>query len=356
MLQGRSIVQLAQEIERQKVAKKDYIANTSQMNMVVTEPDGDGKRHTRLELPDIDSFGINDIAHDQIGTKLGIPSKYYDRLLNEEPELLAENVNTWLHKQPSQRMVRTLDGTARAFLSDRFRRIDHAEVAEAVLPIIGEMKDATVESCELTDKRMYLKVLNPRVQTEIVQGDVVQSGLLITNSEVGMGSVSVMPLVYRLVCKNGMIAADSGMRKFHTGRVNEADGNYEIFRSITIEADDKAFIMKLQDIVRATAEIVQFERIVASMKMGTEIKITSPDVPKVVQLASKNYGLTEHEGKGVLDHLIRGGDLSLYGLANSVTHTAQDIDNYDRSTELEMVGYQILTMPRNEWHRLNAAA
>jgi len=356
MLQGKSLVQLAAEIERQKVAKKDFIASTSQMNMVITEPDENGKRFPRLGIADMDPLAINEIAHNQIGAKLEIPSKYYDRLLNEEPELLAENVNTWLHKKPSQRMIRTLDGTARAYLSDRYRRIDNAEVAEAVLPIISGMKDATVESCEITESRMYLKVLNPRIQTEITQGDVVQSGILITNSEVGMGSVSVMPLVYRLVCKNGMIAADSGMRKFHTGRINEADGNMEIFRSVTIEADDKAFIMKLQDIVHATAEIIQFERIVSAMKLGTETKITSPDVPKVVQLASKNYGLTEYEGKGVLDHLIRGGDLSLYGLANSVTHTAQDVKNYDRSTELEMVGWQMLNMPRTEWHRLNTAA
>ena len=355
MLQGRSLEQLAVEIKRQNEAKKDFIVNTGEMFMGVTEPNEDGKQFTRLKLHDMAPFTINSIAHDQIGAKLGIPAKYYDRMLAEEPGLLATNVNHWFQRQPSQRMIRTLDGTTRAFLSDRYRRIDNEEVAEAVLPIIGEMKDATVESCQLTDKRMYLKVLNPRVQTEITQGDIVQSGLLITNSEVGMGSVSVMPLVYRLICKNGMIAADSGMRKFHTGRINEADWNYEIFRSVTIEADDKAFVMKLQDIVRATAEIVQFERIVAAMKMGTEAKITSSDVPKVVQLATRDYGLTEHEGKGVLDHLIRGGDLSLYGLANSVTHAAQDVDNYDRSTELEMVGWQMLNMTRADWHSLNAA-
>jgi hypothetical protein len=202
---------------------------------------------------------------------------------------------------------------------------------------------------------MYIKILNPRVQTEIVPGDLVQSGLLIANSEVGIGSVSVMPLVFRMVCKNGMIAADSGIRKFHTGRVNETDGNYEIFRDVTIEADDKAFMLKLQDIVRAAAEIVQFERIVAAMKTGATTRITSPDIPKVVQLTSKNYGLTETEGKGVLAHLIRGGDLSLYGMANAVTRQAQDVEDYDRSTDLEVTGWSILNMPCNEWAHINAA-
>jgi len=221
--------------------------------------------------------------------------------------------------------------------------------------MIAEMKDATVESCEITEKRMYLKVVNHRITTEIVPGDIVQSGLLISNSETGLGSVSVMPLVYRLVCKNGMIAADSGQRKFHSGRVNEADGDHEIYRTETIQADDKAFIMKLQDIVRATADAVQFERIVSVMKTGTTARITG-GVQEVVELASKAYGIQEHEQKGVLNYLIQGGDLSLYGLANAVTHEAQDVKSYDRSTELEMVGWQMLNMKRKEWALINEKA
>ena len=312
MLQGRSLQELALELERQKSAKADYLADTRELRMdMVLDFNSDtftpalrmGTNGNTLTL------GINEIAHNQIAYQTGIPYKYYSRMQSEDPDLLTRNVNTWFQKEPQTRMVRTLDGTARAFLSDRYRRIDHAEIAEAVLPMIGDMPDATVESCQLTDKRMYIKVLNPRVQTEIVPGDVVQSGLLISNSEVGFGSVSVMPLVYRLVCSNGMIAADSGRRKFHIGRVNECDDNYEVFRSVTIEAEDKAFILKLQDIVRATADSIQFERIVTAMKTAADAKITSPDIPQVVQLASKAFGLTEGEGKGVLDHLIRGSDI-----------------------------------------------
>jgi hypothetical protein len=201
---------------------------------------------------------------------------------------------------------------------------------------------------------MYLKVVNPRITTEVVKGDVVQSGLLISNSETGLGSVSVMPLVYRLVCSNGMIAADSGKRKFHAGRTNESDDGYEIYRDETIAADDRAFIMKLQDIVRATADSLQFERIVSVMRTGTTAKITG-DVPTVVELASKNYGIIEREAQGVLDFLIRGGDLSLYGLVNAVTRQAQEVKSYDRSTELEMTAWQMLSMPRREWESINAA-
>jgi hypothetical protein len=113
--------------------------------------------------------------------------------------------------------------------------------------------------------------------------------------------------------------------------------------------------MKLQDIVRATADMVQFERIVSTMKLATDAKITSNNVPAVVQLAAKSYGLFERESQNVLDHLIRGKELSLYGLANAVTRHAQDVDSYDRSTELEMTAWNLLNMGRSEWARLNAA-
>ena len=352
MKDGKTLQELAIEIERQNNAKKDYIANTKQIQMMVAEDKNQG--FPVLNLQGLPNFGINEIAHDQIGTKLGIPSKYYNKMLNDDPELLATNVNRWFQKEPSARMVRTLDGTVRAFLSDRYRRIDNYEIAQAIFPMIADMQGAKVESCEITDKRMYLKIVNPRVESEIVPGDIVQSGLLISNSETGLGAISIMPLVYRLVCKNGMIAADSGQRRFHIGRTNEADCNYEIFRSETIEADDKAFIMKLQDTVRATADKVQFKKIVAVMQRGATAKITG-DVPGIVELTAKTYGLFEKESKGVLDHLIRGEELSLYGLANAITRQAQDVECYDRSTELEITAWQILNMPHNDWQRLNAA-
>jgi hypothetical protein len=47
--------------------------------------------------------------------------------------------------------------------------------------------------------------------------------------------------------------------------------------------------------------------------------------------------------------------VSLYGLANAVTRHAQDVESYDRSTELETTAWSMLTMPRNEWEKLNAA-
>jgi hypothetical protein len=202
---------------------------------------------------------------------------------------------------------------------------------------------------------MYIKVVQPRVQDEVKKGDIVQAGLVISNSEVGMGSVSVSPLIYRLVCTNGMIANDNAIRKYHAGRTNESMENFDIYRDETIEADDRAFLMKIEDTVNAAVDQARFAKLVDKLRESADAKIEAPTVPKVVELTAKEYRFTEKESAGILGHLISGGDLSLYGLANAVTRQSQDIADYDRATELETAGYRIITMAPTLWRKLNQA-
>ena len=357
MKTGRTLSEMAQELDRQLHAKKDYLVDTRALTMTVPEVGpaltiASGSQSTAPMI-------VNDIAHRQIGQYLGIPAKYYDKMRAELPDLLAHNVNQWLLSQPDTRMIRTLDGTARAFLSDKYRRIDNYEVAQTVLPIIarmGQQDGATIESCELTESRMYLKVVNPRIQAEVKKGDIVQAGLVISNSETGQGSITVSPLIYRLVCSNGMIAADNSLRKYHIGRVTEAGEDFSIYRDETVEADDRAFLMKIEDTVRAAVDQTKFEAIVARMRETTEARIEPKTAPQIVELAAKEYSLTKDEGDGILGHLIAGGDLSLYGLANAVTRHSQDVRSYDRATELEATGWKMITMAPSLWSQLNAAA
>lgn len=355
MKTGKSLQEMAAELDRQAKSKRDYLVSTNALNMSVPVAGpvlkmlNDGGNWS-------DPLLINDVAHHQIGQHLGIPAKYYEKMRSELPELLAHNVNEWHKTNPSTRMLRTLDGTARAFLSDRYRRIDNHEVASAVLPIIGAMEGATVASCELTERRMYIKVINPRITAEVSTGDIVQAGVVISNSEVGMGSVQVAPLIYRLVCTNGMIAADDAIRKYHVGRANEQSESFGIYRDETIEADDRAFLMKLEDTVHAAVDQARFARLVEKLRETTEAKIEAVTVPKVVELTAKEYGMTQTEGEGILGHLIEGGDLSLYGLANAVTRQAQDEESYDRATELEAAGYKIITMSPTMWRQITKVA
>ena len=355
MKSGISLVDMAKEIQRQADLKADYMLDTRSLRLEPFDSKLYLNAYDQSGVPALEPLEVNSIAHRQIGTHLKIPAAYYDKMMEEYPQLLAQNVNSWFTMTPQKRMVRTLDGNARAFLSERYRRIDNAEIAEAVLPILAEMPDVRIESCEITESKMYLKAVNPRLTAEVVPGDIVQSGILITNSEVGMGSMSIQPLVYRLVCTNGMVVNDARTRKYHVGRGNEAAEDYTLYSSETLAADDRALLLKVRDTVRAVVDQTRFERVIEMMREAKEAKITSTDIPQMVELAAADYGLNKAEGSGVLDHLIRGGDLSLYGLSNAITRAAQDVESYDRSTEMESIGYTVLGMSRSDWQRLNAA-
>jgi len=141
-------------------------------------------------------------------------------------------------------MVRTLDTEVRAFLSNRYRRLDNFDLAEAVLPILAEMGEGIrIVSAELTESRMYIKVINERLELEVKKGDVVQAGIALSNSEVGLGALSVEPLIYRLICTNGMIAKDYSKKRYHVGRNADEGEAYELFTDETLKADDRAFFL-----------------------------------------------------------------------------------------------------------------
>lgn len=277
MKKGLSLQEMAAEIERQSRLKEDYLVDTRNLWM---EPfDARVYLHMRENGTDaVEPLEIGQIAHRQLGAQLKIPAAYYDRMRTDYPELLAQNVNAWFQREPATRMIRTMAGMARAFLSNRYRRIDNLQVAQTVLPILGEMQGIHFESCQITDSRMYLKVVNTRLEAEVAPGDIVQAGIIISNSEVGQGSVCVQPLVYRLVCSNGMVVNDAQTRRNHVGRVNDAGENFLLYSDETLAADDHAFLLKLQDTVRAAVDEARFSQVVGLMQNAKQAAIEAKDI------------------------------------------------------------------------------
>lgn len=353
MKEGLTITEMAAEIERQNAVKEDYLVNTQSLEM---ESMG-GPPMLRVVENGIDQMmplTIQETAHRQMGAYLNIPWKYYERMHAEDPDLLSYNVNRWLRKEaPTQRMLRTIDGKARAFLSNRYRCLDNFEIAGTTLPIIAEMQDARFESCQLTEDFMYIKVVNPKVTGEVRVGDVVQAGVVISNSETGLGAVSIKPLIYRLVCSNGMVVDKAKMRRNHVGKASSMEENFQLYSEKTLKADREAFLLKVRDTVRSAVDEAQFSEVLKLMKDSTEAKLNIASIPSVVKLTGSNFGITEAESEGVFQHLIEDGDYTLYGLANAVTRFSQDVEDYDRASKLECIGYNVMTMPPAMFKQIN---
>lgn len=342
MKYGRTLQQLAEEITRQKDAKRDFLVPAARIEGLLG---GDGLFN--LGFP-INSGGsmwngpLNDNGHSQLAEFAGIPSKYYQKMLGSSADLLIKNVNHWMQGSTKNRMVRTLDGNVRALLSDSYRRLDNFDLANEVLPMLAEV-NAEIKSCEITENRLYIKAITEQVQTEVKPGDIVSAGVIVSNSETGNGSLSIKPLVYRLVCSNGAIVDDFAHKQYHVGRIQKIEEFN--FSNETLAADDKAFWLKIRDLVKYTLEETTFDKIVNVMREATYRKIEDP--ANAIELVTKKHNLLEGEKKNVLNHLITGGDLSSWGLGNAVTRAAQDVESYDRSTELEGIGYQIM---QNDWN------
>lgn len=360
MKTGKSLVELATEIERQSKAKVDYVADTRKLFMGLSLAHGptlqpviemqNGEKHV---MP------IGPLAHRQIAERIGIPAKYYDRMLSQAPQLLASNVNHWFAEQPEKRMIRTLDGRARAFLSNRYQRIDNVHVAETVLPILSGTPGIDVVSSEITESRLYIKAVTHAVRAEVKSrrvGDFVEAGVMITNSEVGLGAVQVMPFFHFLVCTNGMVRNKEGLRSAHIGTKIDGDENLaEILADDTRRTMDRAVLMKVRDVVRAAMDQAKFMEAIRAMERSTT-EMVEGDPAKAIELLADDFGMLDGERSSVLRHLIQGGDLSRYGLMNAVTRTAEDLESYDRATEFETMGGRVLDLAPSAWSRIAKAA
>jgi hypothetical protein len=353
MRSGRTLVDLAQELQRQLSTKRDLVVPTSLMSLTTSQQ---GRSTVAIEEREaVSLYGITELARRQLADKLKIPYVYFERMRAQQPTLLDSNVNTWLREGDDARLIRTLDGQVRAVLSDRFRPLDNYDLAEHVLPILQGLPGARFESVELTDTRMYLKVVSPGTELEIAPGDIVQAGVSISNSEVGLGSLLVQPLVFRLVCKNGLIAS-SALRKNHVGRVLESDADtVKLYQDDTLRADDKAFFMKVRDVVRAAVSDASFTLVAEKLRRTMGIKLVGDPV-KAVEVLANRYSLNESESSGVLRQLIAEGQLTGYALVNAVTGYSQEVESYDRATELEALGGRLIEQSQREWQELAQAA
>lgn len=373
MKKGKSLQQLAIEIERQAESKRDFAAPVSQIEMV---PTAAGIVLALGERPIVSSdvlmlnkrqdFGVNKIAHSQVGEYVGIPKAYYDRMLTDDPALLAANVNTWLPRMKDttgKRLVRTLDGQVRAFLSDRFRPLDNFDLANAVLPVLQDKK-LKIVSCEITERKLYIKAFNAEIAREIervghdhiAMRDVCSPVICISNSEVGFGSLSITAGIFTEGCTNLAFFSDSSMKKYHVGKgVGDIEQIQAVLSDKTKRATDAAIWMQVRDIVNSAFDEQRFAGLVETVQATTDQKIGG-DVVKVVELVSESFGFTKTEGKSVLTHLIEGGDLSRYGMFNAITRTAEDLADYDRATEFERAGGKVIELPRNQWEKIALAA
>ena len=318
------------------------------------------------------------VADEGIAEKLRVPVGYLKRLRSERPDLYDANVNGWLHgkrkrsgthvetiAEPDPRafLVRAFrsddggTGVARAFLSDRYRIVDNLDVLTAALDgIRASGVDVNVTSCDLTDRRMYVKVESPAVRElapdllanyrSPFTGDagadnpVVFAGFVISNSETGGGAFTITPRLTVEVCRNGMTINRDALRNVHLG--GKLDEGVVRWSDETQQRNLDLVRSQATDAVRTFLDVDYVRGVLAGIREQAGRELDNPQ--DTVRHVAKTLRFGEDAADAILTHFIKGGDTTAGGVLHAVTSYAQTVDDADVSAEVEGAALDALAL------------
>lgn len=335
------------------------------------------------------------VADEGLAEKLSIPVQYLKRTREERPDIYDANVNGWLHGfrtpegvEPCENdpryaagdrrsfLLRTFrgddggEGIARALLSSKYRCIDNLDVLTAALEGVKDAGvDVDIAGCDLSERRMYVRVVAPEVQAlapQLLKGyrppaglenggrvrtgrllnedynpETVFAGFRISNSEVGGGMWTITPEITVLVCLNGMTRTQDALKQVHIGGKLE-DGIIR-FSDDTQRKSIELVRAQTRDAVATFLDVEYLKSIVADVetKAGTEIE---GDVQEHVKTVCKTLKFSDEHTAGILDHFIRGGQLTAGGVANAITSYSQLIPDADTADEFDGLALRALDL------------
>lgn len=324
---------LIEELERQRPLKWDEKVDSTYLKMVLFQ------NQVRFQIDRIygkeEPLFITRPCHSQITERLEIPVRYYYKMINEAPELLVENVNTWLKKTEKDFFIRGLGDSVRALLSERYRVIDHLDVLYCFLNEL-QAHEAEVADCFLSETEMNVKVKSNKLRDFVRhKDDLIIGGLLLTNSETGHKALRIEPRTFRVKCANGMVIEEFVTRQIHLGNGNDM-------------SDEMIYL----SIRRSIRELFgRFGEIIQTLRETTETKVNNPQ--RVINNVVEHYRLSDNQRDNILMAFGAEPEYDKYGIANAVTRTAQMEENWEKSLELERIGGKLVAIPVEEFKKLD---
>jgi hypothetical protein len=312
------------------------------------------------------SFALSDVALGGVAKKLDIPGPYLRRMAAENVPALDYNVNTWLERDDRRFLVRCLrrtptsgDGTARAFLSDRYLRINNLDVLMAAIKGIEQAGVAVqIASCDLTDRRMYVRFVSPDVQVmapELLRNyrspfdgrrgsdlPVISGGFLLQNSETGEGRYSLAPWLRIEVCRNGQTVERGAVGRTHIGaRITDEDGIVDPSAETMRKLLDLITAQTI-DTIRAYLNVDFVARAVADLERAAGVTVRKPEA--TIKVVSQQLRYTKDQQDAILAHFIAGADLSAGGVMQAVTSVARSIEDADAAYRMETTASKALQL------------
>lgn len=234
---------------------------------------------------------------------------------------------------PTGGLIRLADGQARAIVSGRYAALDDEivlDTLERALLDRGLLGTIQVRGVALGTTTV-VRLTWSRDAIEVKRGDIVESGIDITNGEIGNRSVGITPSLYRLVCLNGMRSQVPGIaRRFN--HVGDPARLFEAFRDAIPVAVEEAMgnANRLRESVDAMISDVDAE----FGGLGV-FGLTAAEGRAVTRQAMVDRGLALPEATNEWPEVLRQlTDVSAFEVLNGMTAFAQTRGT-DRRLEIE---------------------
>jgi hypothetical protein len=373
--ENNTLEKLLIRIKDTNARKQDFIAPTKELQFRTIEEDNLPKSEIVIEANGGEPtrfLKVNDLCFDQIAQKNGLDVRTARRLQSEYSREYDSLTNAIWQKENSKRMIRTYDdlnqgmnpsGTARAFLSDKFKTFDNSDLLESALPQLMESEaNWKIVNCAVTQKKMYI-----RLKSELITGtganvnDILAHGIGLSNSETGCGSVSAFSINWTLACLNGM-QTQNITRRSHITSARDGD-TWNILTEETKQADNHSLKLQLRDIVSSYASRDTFDENLEKFKLASE-DIINVETTEAVENLGKVLTLSKKETSNVLDGLLKTIGQAGYEndkpvnratFVNAVTRVgntakADDVDFWQK------LGGSVLNMKKTDWNRVAMAS
>jgi DNA-dependent RNA polymerase auxiliary subunit epsilon len=236
------IEHIFKQLEAEVPSKQDFMIHPKDVRM---NSNGQLVSRDRVLTHHVTDWALGQLASK---TNSGLPIRYLRKC---PTDLQAVNVNHWMQQfdydQDNPWLFRTKtgdsNGLVRGILSEKYSPFDDHEIMAILNQFFGESHaNIDIKWWHKEDTGFHLRVVFDDLTTQVGttpdgSPDIHKVGLHIENSEVGKKSLRITPLVWRLVCSNGLMGWGANQedmfvqRHVHLrphemyGRVAEAIGN-----------------------------------------------------------------------------------------------------------------------------------
>jgi hypothetical protein len=318
---------LAQLVKEDDLNKKDIRVK---MSDIVMNQDGRVvmRGHTNKA-----GLKVSDHAMTQAFNFLKMPTRYEKKLMDERPDLVAKEFNHWAWQRDNEMLLRCRitdkgkDGYIRGFLTNKYSVLDNNDVVNMLEATLGTL-DVKVEGTFLDDRRTHIRITFSRLSFSLGKAldgndDELKVGVDIDNSEVGESSLRVVPLIYRLVCTNGL-------------RAWRQDG--DVFEQRHLYLKREEIQGRLSDAIDSALKVG--DKLVDRISYSTDVKLKSP-LDTIEELA-KQAKYSDKTTDAIKSSYMIEPMPSLYGVVNAFTRTAHTLEN-EKQVEMEQFAGDLLS-------------